>query len=484
MGGRGLRIVVAVVALAVIGMGSTPSAASAATDPIASVRVDGSPFYPNGDGVRDSVGLTVRLNRTVGLSVEVIDFDGGTVKTLLSGATRDAGMYTLRWKGRDSSLHVVPDGPYRFRVTAASQGSTWTRLALFTKAPKVIYPVRPHAIVVAVDPGHGDVYSEPGRQAADGTREAVINLDIGLRLRDMLEGAGIRTTISRTTDQGANQPDEWDRNGDGEVGYADELQARCDIANVGRADLFIAIHNNWADNTDIHGTATYYWPERPFAAQSLALAQAVQAGIVKRLAAYQSADWRPRDRGLRTYDYFVLYQYNPPRQVRPTGMPAVLSEGLFYSNPGDLAMLKRPRVRQSMAAGYYDAIQAYLAQRTTAVGYSALTDPGSAVAGGTVGYQIRVVNKGMHGASGWRLQARYVPAVTLYDGSPELGKLFGSVTLPTLARGARTTVNLGVPAPPAGDWLVKFDVVRGDGSRLSDLGSPMLQRRLLVSAAP
>jgi N-acetylmuramoyl-L-alanine amidase len=483
MGGRWLRVAVAVVALAVIGVGGAPPA-SAATDPIASVRVDGSPFYPNADGVRDVVTLTVRLNRAVGLTVDVLDFDGAPVKTLLSGAARDAGTYSLRWKGRDTLSHIVPDGPYRFRVTAAGQGGSWTRLALFTKAPKVIYPARPGAVVVAVDPGHGDVYSEPGRQAADGTREAVLNLDIGLRLRDMLEGAGVRTTISRTTDQGANQPDEWDRNGDGEVGYADELQARCDIANVGRADLFIAIHNNWADNTGIRGTATYYWPERPFAAQSLALAQVVQSSLVARLNAFRTDSWWPRDRGLRTYDYFVLYQYNPPRQLRPTEMPGVLSEGLFYSNPGDLAMLEQPRVRQSMAAGYYDAVQAYLAQRSYAVGYRALSDPGSAVAGGTVGYQIRVINKGMLAASGWRLQARYVPAVTLYDGSPARGTLLGSVAVPTLARGARSTLNLAVPAPPAGDWLVKFDIVRGDGSRLSDLGSPVLQLPLTVGAAP
>jgi N-acetylmuramoyl-L-alanine amidase len=481
MTARGLRFALAAVVLAMAGMGGAPIA-SAASDPISVARVTGSPFYPNGDGVRETVGLNLRLTRAVTLNVDVVDFDGALVRSLLAAAARLAGSYSLSWKGRDALSHVVADGPYRFRVTAADGGGSWTHFVLFTKAPKVIYAARPGAIVVAVDPGHGDVYS--GAQAADGTREAVLNLDIGLRLRDMLEGAGVRTTISRTTDQGANQPNEWDRNGDGEVGYADELQARCDIANVGRADLFIAIHNNWADGTNAHGTGTYYWPERPFAAQSLALARVVQSSLVARLNAFRTDTWQPHDRGLHTGDYFVLYQYNPPRQLRPTEMPGVLSEGLFLSNLGDLAMLKQARVRQSMAAGYYDAVQAFLAQRSYAVGYSALSDPGSAVAGGAVGYQVRVVNKGMLAASGWRLQARYVPAVTLYDGSPSLGTLLGSVTVPALARGARATLNLSMAAPPAGDWLVKFDVVRSDSSRLSDLGSPMLQLPLTVSAAP
>lgn len=480
----GSRVVLAVVALALAGLGGAP-AASAATDPVTSASVSGSPFYPNGDGVRESVGLKVRLGAAVRLSVGVVDYGGTVVQSLLANATRGAGTYRFTWRGRDSQARVVRDGPYRFRVTALA-GTTWTHDVLFTKAPKVIYPARPGAIVVAVDPGHGDIYSEGGRQAKDGTREAVLNLDIGLRLRDMLEGAGVRTTISRTTDQGANTPG-WDRNGDGLVEYADELQARCDIANQGRADLFIAIHNNKDDDPLIHGTSTYYWPERPYAAQSQVLAQIVQSSLVNRLQSLKTDTWRPRDRGLRTYDYFVLYQYNPPRQLRPTEMPAVLSEELFYSNPGDLAVLKSAVGRQTLADGYYDAIAAFLAQRTTAAGYRAVADAGAVgpvTGAASIDYKVRVTNKGMASATGWTLEARYVPAVLLYDGSPNLGELLGSAAVTDLGPGARSTVSLTLPAPPAGDWLVKFDVVQKDGTRLSDLGSPMLQLPLTVSAGP
>jgi hypothetical protein len=137
-----------------------------------------------------------------------------------------------------------------------------------------------------------------------------------------------------------------------------------------------------------------------------------------------------------------------------------------------------------MAAGYYDAVQSYLAQRSTAVGYGKLDGPASVAPGAPVAYRIRVTNKGMASASGWTLQARYVPAVMLYDGSPNPGELLGSVSVPTLGRGDRATLTLNLPAPPAGEWLVKFDIKRGDGSRLSDLGSPMLQLPLSVAAGP
>src|SRR6188472_1343245 len=107
----GLRVALAIVLLAVAGLGGLPTA-SAATDPVTSANVSGSPFYPNGDGVRESVGLKVRLGASASLSVTVLDYDGTNVKSLLTNAARGAGTYRFTWRGRDSKSHVVPDGPY------------------------------------------------------------------------------------------------------------------------------------------------------------------------------------------------------------------------------------------------------------------------------------------------------------------------------------------------------------------------------------
>jgi N-acetylmuramoyl-L-alanine amidase len=472
-------IVAAMAAVNVLALVTPPVAAG--NGPITSVTVKGSPFYPNGDGVRETVRLKLTLTRRVHLAIDVIDFDGNEVTSLLASTPSNAGSYKFKWHGRDAGGQVVDDGPYWFRVTATRRGHRWTETALFTKAPKVIYPANPAAIVVAVDPGHGDVYSEAGRVAPDGTREAVINLDIGLRLQAMLEGAGVRTTISRTQDQGANTP-EWDRTGDGVIDYADELEARCDIANAGRADVFIAIHNNFSNNTNVGGPATYYWPDRPYSEASYTLAELVQHDMLARLDLYRTDSWYPsRSHGVLTHGYYVLHEYNPPHEPRPTFMPAVLSEGLFLTKPYELYLLKQPRVRQSMAAAYYDAIRAFIAQRPAAVGYEVVSDQGSASAASNVDYRLQLTNRGMDTASGWRLEARYVPPAILYDGSPELGELLGSTSVPSLGRGASAVLDMSLPAPPAGDWLIKFDVVAADGTRLSDLGSPELQLPLTVS---
>ena len=54
---------------------SPPTISQAAT-PIKVLRVAGSPFYPNGDGVRERVRFLVRLATPAALTVEVRDFDG------------------------------------------------------------------------------------------------------------------------------------------------------------------------------------------------------------------------------------------------------------------------------------------------------------------------------------------------------------------------------------------------------------------------
>ena len=101
-----------------------------------------------------------------------------------------------------------------------------------TVASRPVYPQAPGSITVAVDPGHGG--SLHGAVADDGTREADLNLDIGLRLARMLEGAGVDVVLTRSTDTDVNTP-AIDRTGDGIVDETDELAARPDLANAARA---------------------------------------------------------------------------------------------------------------------------------------------------------------------------------------------------------------------------------------------------------
>jgi N-acetylmuramoyl-L-alanine amidase len=479
---RPLRLLSLLLVAMLTGAG-LPAPMSAADDgPISRLKVVGSPFYPNGDGVRERVKLVIKLSAPAALTVEVRDFDDKLMRRLLDDSQRAAGRHVFYWGGKDSSGKRVADGPYTARVVAKSSQGSWHAKALFTKARKPIFAARPSAIVVAVDPGHGDVYSEAGRYAPDGTHEKEYNLDIALRLRAMLRGAGVTVAITRTLDQGVNTP-EWDRNDDGTVGYDDELQARCDVANIDRADLFISIHNNLATNTRVGGPSTFYRQDRVYAAESYRLATLVQQNMLARLDLYATDSWKPsRSHGVLSHnEYFVLSAYSPPRRPRPTLMPAVLSEGVFLTHPYELYLIKQPRVRTSMAAAYYDAAQKFVAGRQLGVRVDQQAGPESVSVDSAAEYQLRVTNTGMATAKGWKLEARVVPAVPLYDGSGQPGEVAGSVSVPTLERGQQRTVTLNVAAPAAGKWLVKVDVVLADGRRLSDLGLPVLQIPLRVT---
>ena len=129
-----------------------------------------------------------------------------------------------------------------------------------TKAPASIFPIAPGTMTVAIDPGHGG--GDPGAIRPP-LAEKTANLDIALRLRAMLLGAGVKVVMTRTSDSKVNRKNvDWTR--DGKVGYRDELASRIEIANAARADVFVVVHNNGTP-PGVGGTETWYDPTRPFA---------------------------------------------------------------------------------------------------------------------------------------------------------------------------------------------------------------------------
>ncbi len=461
-------------------------AATVATDgtPLVAISATGSPLIL-GDAAR--IEVDVELQEPADLRLEVVDFDGRRVRELFSG-TRAPGTLSRSWAGRDEADSRLPSGPYRIVATATStavadadgrreQADTWV-----TVADQAVYPRQPGFITVAVDPGHGG--SIPGAVGADGTREADINLDIGLRLARMLEAAGVNVVITRSDDVFVNEPP-LERTGDGLIDGDDELAARPDMANIARADLFVAIHNNIAVNASVGGPSTYFFDERPFGSRSARLARLVQAEMVAVLDDI-SDGYQPYDHGVLIYPYYVLRGYDPPRLRRPTQMPGVLSEGMFLSNPRELRLLKRPAVRARMAAAYYDAIARYLAQRSTHVGYELVGGPQEAVvAGETISYDIEVRNQGNEAMRGWQLAAVAVAAPEHYIGRTGKGRSVGDIAIGQLAPGESVVVSVDVVTPASGgDWMLLFDARDRDGRGAARDGSPVLQVPLLTLDPP
>jgi len=165
---------------------------------------------------------------------------------------------------------------------------------------------RPSTVVV-IDAGHGgyDRGGIPGQRVA----EKVMNLDVALRLRGVLQASGYRVVMTRDSDVFV------------------PLGTRVAIANSYRDAIFVCIHFNSASRAGASGIETYF-----FTRESLALASAIH---------YYVAGGAPSsNRGVRRRGYFVL---------RRTRIPAVLVECGFLTNPTEAQYAQSSAYRQKLA---------------------------------------------------------------------------------------------------------------------------------------
>lgn len=244
-----------------------------------------------------------------------------------------------------------------------------THTATITPTPTPLPPL------IVVDPGHGGVDLGARHFDASGHMdfcESQVNLDIALRLRDLLLARGYRVLMTRDGDYRIF--DDQDVNGDGEVTHLDEVQARIDLANAAGADLLLSIHQNAYERADggyvgdVGGTVVYYCADRPFAERSLLLAERVHAHL---LEAFADLGHAVRDRGV--WDDAILREPGEPgkhivllgpedeRTVRPSEMPGVLSETLFVTHDLEAQLARDPVALDRFALAYADAIDAYWA---------------------------------------------------------------------------------------------------------------------------
>jgi N-acetylmuramoyl-L-alanine amidase len=213
---------------------------------------------------------------------------------------------------------------------------------------------------VVLDAGHGGV--DPGATAAQ-VMEKEITLDIGRRLRTLLEHDGFDVVVTRDADRTV------------------ALRDRAILANDSKSDIFLSIHvNALAKHTESRGIETYYLGatsdpsltelaarENSVSGYSVSdmrklledvyadarrdesheLAAAVQKKLFTSL---QSDDAGLENWGVKRAPFIVLVA---------TDMPAILAEVGCISNERESAMLRRPEYRQKIAAALFEGIRAY-----------------------------------------------------------------------------------------------------------------------------
>jgi N-acetylmuramoyl-L-alanine amidase len=196
--------------------------------------------------------------------------------------------------------------------------------------------------VVVVDPGH-DARANPAtepigpgsrvRKVKDpggtsgvvtGTPEAVVNLDVSLRLARLLRRAGVRVVLTRTRTSGVSM---------GNV-------ARARIANRAHAALFLRVHTDGSANPDVHGTHTLYPAWRRGWSDDIAAASRRAAGFVQQELV---ASLGSRDLGLDRRSDLTGFNW--------ADVPAVLAEVGFLTNPREDRLFATRAYRQRAARG-------------------------------------------------------------------------------------------------------------------------------------
>jgi N-acetylmuramoyl-L-alanine amidase len=194
--------------------------------------------------------------------------------------------------------------------------------------PALPAPRRPEtaAVRVCVDPGHGG--GDPGA-LGNGLREADVNLDVVLRLVDLLRRDSLDPSRGGVWEVLAT------RTADVDV----SLGQRTSAANAFGAASFVSVHMNAFSSSTANGTETFCYT---------GTANGPSGGLRDRVQAEALAAWRLTDRGGKTANFYVL---------RQTNMPAALLEGGFVTNPGDAAVMADPARRQALARAVLFALQ-------------------------------------------------------------------------------------------------------------------------------
>lgn len=215
---------------------------------------------------------------------------------------------------------------------------------------------------IVIDPGHGG--KDPGCYFAEGIMEKDIVLDLAKKLKDRIERKlGCEVLLTRTTDRSL------------------PLDERTAFANVKKADLFISLHVNAHNQSNIFGVETYFLnmatdqravmvaarenatSEKNISdlqsilndlmlntkiSESSKLAYQVQDGI---MAGIKKEYKTNKSLGVKQAPFYVLIGAE---------MAAILVETGFITNPTERKRLLNEKYRDILADGITDGIDSYI----------------------------------------------------------------------------------------------------------------------------
>lgn len=192
--------------------------------------------------------------------------------------------------------------------------------------------------VICIDPGHGGTASTDNyRKGPTGEREEWVNLRVALILRDMLEARGATVIMTRTTDT--------------TIALAD----RARMAREGKADVFLSIHHNATADSAVNFPIIYFHGNASENKAGIALGSQIARALTTTL-------FKPQTPTSLVSDHTIFPSGGAAVLRNSYGIPAVLAEASFFSNPSEEQRLKQKDYNHREAAAYLAALEKFFQQ--------------------------------------------------------------------------------------------------------------------------
>lgn len=190
-------------------------------------------------------------------------------------------------------------------------------------------------LIVVVDAGHG---GEDSGAVANSLLEKDINLEIALKLRDMLEASGIEVKMIRESDISIYDT----ASGTIRERKVSDLKNRVEIVNSNKKHILVSIHQNKFEQSKYSGAQMFYSTNND---KSQILAESIRKSITGLI---QPNNTRELKKGGN--DIYLLNK---------STVPSVIVECGFISNPEEAKNLSDKEYQSKMAFAIYCGILEY-----------------------------------------------------------------------------------------------------------------------------
>lgn len=195
-------------------------------------------------------------------------------------------------------------------------------------------PVSNHTVIL--DAGHGS--PDGGASGQDGSIESDLNLNLVLKLQNLLESSNCTVILTRSDENGIYEADSKTIR----EKKVSDMKNRVSIANNSNAEMFVSIHMNKLEQTQYSGWQTFYKNQDE---NSKKIAETIQLSLNNFLK-------KENSRTIKSISGIYL--------TKNVEIPLVLVECGFLSNPEENKLLQTDSYQNELAWSIYIGIMDYL----------------------------------------------------------------------------------------------------------------------------